>query len=330
MSYKCDSQYIVNLTEEKSAKLQSNTVGVPCGKCYNCKRRRIAQWSIRLMKELEVSTSAYFLTLTYDGLHVPISQNGFLTLCKNKQQNEELNHEKQKYTGSDRSIQAFFKRLRYYEEEYRFLYERKTKRIITKKPLKYYTAGEYGTLNNRPHYHSIIFNLSSPSSIDKAWATAVVENGVTIDWIPFGTYDLDSDVNQNNIDYTLKYICKDGWNRKHKNDDRQREFSLNSKGLGKNFLTPDISSFYNKRLDINYTVNAKGHKVPLPRYYRDKLMTEETRENAMQIIKIQMDAKQLKDEEDAKRKGIDYDKQQQQRKFARQQLMKNYSKRNID
>ncbi|KAA6326507.1 hypothetical protein EZS27_024396 [termite gut metagenome] len=38
---------------------------VPCGKCLACLSRRRAQWSVRLEKELAVSSSAFFITLTY-------------------------------------------------------------------------------------------------------------------------------------------------------------------------------------------------------------------------------------------------------------------------
>ena len=53
---------------------------VPCGKCPDCVKKRTSQWSFRLRKQAEVSTSAYFITLTYDTEHVPITPNGFMTL----------------------------------------------------------------------------------------------------------------------------------------------------------------------------------------------------------------------------------------------------------
>lgn len=319
----CDSPYNVKLTTEKSLKLGVNNIPVPCGRCLNCKQRRVAQWSIRLMKEMEISTSAYFVTLTYDPLHVPLTENGFMTLCKNSKQSEALNK-----VGSqtDRSLQGFIKRLRYYELEYKDLYDRKIKKVIERKNIKYYACGEYGSVRRRPHYHLIIFNLSSVESIRKAWATADVRNGITVDWIPFGGYDI-GEVNNNTIDYCLKYIFKDNWNRMHKNDDRVKEFSLMSKGLGINFITPEIESFYNKRLDLNYTINQKGHKVPMPRYFRDKMMTEETKEDSMGIIKRAVELERDKEE---KRLGKNYDLIKQGGRIQRQLLQKNYSKRNID
>jgi hypothetical protein len=66
-------------------------VSVPCGKCVACKKRRATHWSFRLNEEAKLSSSASFLTLTYE--KTPISKNGFQTLVK-------------------RDFQLFLKRLR--------------------------------------------------------------------------------------------------------------------------------------------------------------------------------------------------------------------------
>lgn len=90
-------------------------IPVPCGKCPNCVARRISHWSFRLMQEEKQSTSAYFITYTYDTQHVPISKNGFMELRK-------------------KDMQDYLKRLRKSQWN---------KGNVT--PLKYYLAGEYGT-----------------------------------------------------------------------------------------------------------------------------------------------------------------------------------------
>lgn len=334
-STQCDNQFSVKLNAEKSAKYGANNVPVPCGKCLNCKKKRVAQWSFRLMKELEVSNSAYFITLTYDTENVPITKNGFMTLVKNSKQDKELKdieseQGEKKVERTDRSLQAFFKRLRYYESEYKLFYDKRTKKTIEVKPLRYYAAAEYGSRRRRPHYHIILFNLLSESSIKKAWANTRRENGVVVEWIPFGSIDIDPDVNVNNIDYTLKYICKEGHNKMHKNDDRQKEFALMSKGLGANFITPEIESFYNRRLDINYVINQRGHKIAMPRYYRNKMMTEETREDSAIKIKQQMEKNTREYEERLLKKGISPDKVRQAEKIGKQVRMKNYQSRNLD
>lgn len=109
-------------------------VPVPCGRCPPCKHRRVNSWVFRLEREADTSTSAHFVTITYDTFSVPISENGFMTLKKE-------------------DIQNFFKRLR----------------KLTDEKIKYYVVGEYGTQNKRPHYHAIIFNVSDTALYSKAW-----------------------------------------------------------------------------------------------------------------------------------------------------------------
>lgn len=324
---KCDMPGTIMLSEEKSAKLGVNTVPYGCGKCYNCKATRIQQWSFRLQKELEGSTSAYFVTLTYDTHHVPIVHGRYpMTLVKNSKQDKELRlleitddeqQAKNVLERSDRSLQAFFKRLRYYEDENRVQFDPRTKKLEERKQIKYYACGEYGKQKKRPHYHAIIFNVGYTSSIERAWSTAVMDHGEVIDYIPFGNIDIDSDVNSTNIEYVLKYICKsDKRAGIGRDDNRIPEFSLMSKGLGKNFITPEIETFYNRRLDISYVVNQSGVKVPLPRYYANKMFNENTKEDRAIVIKNQI--------EEAEKKDLRSDQQKQCEKIARQALMNNY------
>lgn len=115
---------------------------LPCGKCYECKARRVSGWSFRLMKEAEGSTSAFFVTLTYDTDHVPITPKGFMTLSKE-------------------SIQLYFKRLR---------------KNHGKSKIKYYVCGEYGGHTKRPHYHVILFNADD-NLIEKSWGLGSVHIG---------------------------------------------------------------------------------------------------------------------------------------------------------
>lgn len=110
---------------------------VPCGKCFNCKRRRASSWSVRLVKEGERSLSAHFLTLTYNTDTVPISDNGFMTLDKT-------------------DLQKFFKRLRKWHGK-------------NTTPLKYYAVGEYGGQTKRPHYHIIMFNANL-EHFERSWS----------------------------------------------------------------------------------------------------------------------------------------------------------------
>lgn len=98
---------------------------VPCGKCYVCLQKRRNDWIFRINQELKVSTSAFFITLTYDDLYIPIDENNNFTVSK-------------------KDVQLFMKRLRKKIQPYK---------------VRYFVVSEYGGLTKRPHYHMILFNF---------------------------------------------------------------------------------------------------------------------------------------------------------------------------
>lgn len=129
-------------------------------------------------------------------------------------------------------------------------------------------CGEYGSQKKRPHYHVILFN-SDPLDIVEAWKI----DGQCIGNIKIGT------VGPASIGYCLKYMCKEPMRRKHRNDDRLPEFSLMSKGLGKNYLTRNMVNWHKADLLNRVHLNLEdGKKCAMPRYYKLKMYTEEERE----------------------------------------------------
>lgn len=119
-------------------------VPVPCGKCPECLRRRVASWSHRLEKESLLWTQHYFLTLTYAPEHLPVSANGFMTL-------------------RPQDVTLFLKRIR----------------KLSSARLRYYYCGEYGTHGKRPHYHMILFSDDrlTPTHIIEQWKYGAVHFG---------------------------------------------------------------------------------------------------------------------------------------------------------
>lgn len=123
-------------------------VTVPCGKCPPCLKRRASGWSFRLAQEEKKSISSYFVTLTYDAEHLPLTDRRYGTLCI-------------------KDVQKFFKRLRWLHDK---------REAYRHKAIKYYVAGEYGGRYLRPHYHAIIFN-ANPFDIEAAWKLGYVHIG---------------------------------------------------------------------------------------------------------------------------------------------------------
>lgn len=116
--------------------------------------------------------------------------------------------EKGYMTLNQRHMQLFIKKLR------------KTHAESKQFPIRYYYVGEYGGKTNRPHYHIILFN-AEVEKVQPAWQYGQVHYGT---------------VGGASIGYTLKYITKARRIPEHKNDDRVREFSNMSKGIGVDYI----------------------------------------------------------------------------------------------
>lgn len=213
-------------------RVKDRWIPTPCGRCPPCKKRRVDGWVFRLLQEDRRSSSAYFVTLTYENAHVPISPNGFMTLDK-------------------KEFPKYMKRLR---------------KLCPGVNLKYYACGEYGSKNHRPHYHAIIFNVPKKELLFDAWHL----DGSALGDIHVGDCSGDS------IAYCMKYIDK-RTPKFHERDDRVPEFSLMSKGLGSNYITPTIEKYHNADLSRMFLTLDGGHKIALPRYYRNRLYDEDSR-----------------------------------------------------
>jgi hypothetical protein len=241
---------------------------VRCGKCVRCKERTMNEWIFRLVQEDRRHLVADFLTLTYNTETVPITKNGFMTLFP-------------------RHFTLFMKRLR---------------KNTGQRGIKYFACGEYGSKRKRPHYHAIIWsNIFGKESYENAWRNF---NEDLNSKIPMGQVHVGS-VSTGSIAYVCKYMDKPNQVGLHKRDDRIKEFRRMSQGLGENYLTPAVIKYHQKNLDKLYTVH-KGYKVPLSKYYRDKIFTQEEKDKQLYYIVEAAQQKQIEDEIAAAKLGKSY------------------------
>lgn len=146
-----------------------------------------------------------------------------------------------------KDFQNFMKRLRKRQAKY------------NDDKIRYFCVGEYGSRTHRPHFHALMFNVADLADIDKEWKLGHIHAGK---------------VEEKSIYYTLKYCLK----RAHKgvldpDDDRTPEKSLISKQIGLNYLTDAMIKHFKD--DVSRPVTYLGNKkLPLPRYYRDKIFTD--------------------------------------------------------
>lgn len=248
----------------------------PCGRCPQCKKRRVSDWVLRMVEEEKVSSSAFFVTLTYSQMKVPITKNGFMT-CHYP------------------DVQKFFKRLRKLQSKY---YATNSITIPAGFPtkLRYYAVSEYGSSKTygRPHYHIILFNLVDPDFIPKAWIDPV--DGKLIGNVHCGK------VTRASIAYTTKYIDKESRIPIHKRDDREPERSYMSKGIGKNFLTPQMVAYFKADIHRLYHTDETGKKIALPRYYRERIFNDDERLKQNHYIARKLEEDEQKEIRDFKAK----------------------------
>lgn len=154
--------------------------------------------------------------------------------------------------GYERDNQICIKAVR------RFL-ERWRKR--TKKSVKHWLVTELGHgTTEHVHIHGIIFSKDR-EQIKKTWG--------------YGFVYLGEYVNARTVNYTIKYVSKVDEEHKY-----YMPKILSSKGIGKNYVNraEAISNRYRGDETKETYTAENGKKLNLPIYYRNKLFTEEQRE----------------------------------------------------
>jgi len=224
---------------------------VPCGKCYNCKRRRASSWSVRLMKEYERSTSGYFLTLTYDTKHVDITDKGFMTLNK-------------------KHLQDFFKRLRIHLDRY-----------YDKKKIRVFYCGEYGAKGGRAHYHACIFGHVFNHDPCKDYFKRLPSGSIIYGsselcnlW-PFGHAAFGT-LTYHSAGYTARYTLQKIEDTKKYYKGRYPPFCQASlkPAIGKEYFDQNYKRMFSDQgCTLNLKFGQPPVRVPIPYYYK-KLLKE--------------------------------------------------------
>lgn len=231
-------------------------LSVPCGKCPLCLSARKQMWTIRLRHHKEYHPDAHFLTLTY----APKNLNRIYVAHKVRPLR--LSSTRVIYpiervvryvpTGvlCHRDVQLFLKRLR--------------KRFPTRK-IQYYMCGEYGPKTDRPHYHLILYGLRT-SDYGYYWVPSVRRSASRlIDSLWSKGYNTIGACTPKSIAYCAGYVQKKLFGKRYYAD-RPAPYARMSHGLGLQYAL-DHASELRSRL---YCRDGK-FKIPLPRYYRDKL-----------------------------------------------------------
>lgn len=187
-------------------------------------------------KELEVSTSCYFVTCTYADEFLPRTVSGLPTL-------------------SVRDHQLFMKRLR---------------KVYMNTNLRFFMCGEYGSNFDRPHFHYVFFNLCHDymTNAELVQVEPEVYRSPGLEAIWQKGHVQIGPISPGGMSYVAKY-CQ--WAQADDvsiyNEEQVKPFALMSRrpAIGANYLEKDWKSDHLYR---------DGHVLPMPRYYRDKMQLE--------------------------------------------------------
>jgi len=214
-------------------------VPVGCGKCIECMKQKSREWAVRLQEDIRQYNNGKFVTLSF-------SDDSLNKL------EEELTQE-YKLTGYtlDNAVAKLAVR--------RFL-ERWRKKH--KKSIRHWLITELGQTNTeRLHIHGILFT-DELEDINKIWKYGNV-------WI--GSY-----VNEKTINYIVKYLYKTDTKHKY-----YTPIILCSKGIGSGYFNRSdykINKYNNEKTNEMYTTKS-GVKLPLPKYYRNKIYSDDEKES---------------------------------------------------
>lgn len=211
-------------------------IELPCGQCVGCRMRRASDWALRVMHEASLWEDSCFVTLTYARDFMPAG--------------ESLDH---------RDFQLFMKRVR---------------KKFGRKTVRFYMCGEYGPLNQRPHYHACLFNVAFREDrvpAGKSASGAVFYDSKELsDLWKFGRCSV-QDLTPETASYCARYIMK-----KVLGQDADKHYGSRRPDYAAMSLKPGIGAgWYSKYAgsDVfpqDYVVED-GIKRPVPKYY-DKLL----------------------------------------------------------
>lgn len=237
-------------------------VSAGCGKCMECRKQKMREWHVRLTEEIRGNKmKCHFVTLTYsdEGLN----ELDKIIVEENKKIKEKLRKSK-KLKGHERNKKGYLTGYNRDNDIARVSVRRFTERWRKKygKSVRHWLCTELGTKSTeRLHMHGIIWT-NDKEAIEERWQ--------------YGGVHIGEYVNDETIGYIVKYL--------NKSDKIHKEYKPKmfvSQGIGKGYLKRnDVKRNKYKKGETNELYKTReGIKLALPIYYRNKIYSEDERED---------------------------------------------------
>lgn len=229
---------------------------IPCGQCIGCRLDYSRQWANRIVLESKQypKETCWFVTLTYNDEHLPFK--------------EWINTETGEFgigqTLVKKDVSSFIKKLRrHYEYHYKH------------EGIRFYAAGEYGEILERPHYHLCIFNMPIFTELKKyklnelhqpIWINEEIEKIWGKGFITVARLCWETAA------YTARYIMKKQYGKEaewyYASKGKIPEFTVMSRkpGLAFQYFNENNEKIYQND-EITIPKNNGAVKIKPPKYY---------------------------------------------------------------
>ncbi len=226
---------------------QMYNIGASCGNCMECRKMKGREWRIRMGEEIRDRKDGKMVTLTFSDewlneLRLKVNENRVAKLS-----GWELDNEVCVY-----AVRQFGNR---------YIFERK-RQGKDHKSLRRWLVTELGGENDRIHMHGIVFTDMSDSDIAGVWKYGYIG-------IPKNGFVSDATIN-----YISKYFTKVDFEHKG-----YKPRMMTSPGMGLGYVKRNKRTHAFRGENTVQTYRTRqGTKLPLPMYYRQKLWSDEERE----------------------------------------------------
>lgn len=240
------------------------TLYVPtgCGKCMECRKQYSREWQARLHEDIKTNKNGVFITLTLSTealreLNAKVEYDRMMMSSAEREKNI-WQHE---WDGYKRDNEIITKAVRLFNERWR---------KKTGKAPRHWLVSELGHKNTEHiHMHGIIWTDDYKMIKDK-WQYGYVWDGYTKNGKRINY------VNGETIGYMTKYITKTDLIHK-----TYKAIILSSNGIGADYVNTYNAKLnrYKETGETNQTYRLEsGHKIALPKYWRNKIYTDEEKE----------------------------------------------------
>lgn len=243
------------------------SIPVPCQQCIGCRIDYSRHWADRIVMEslCHPEHTSFFLTLTYDEDHIVKNYTGeFFEYLHNGEYSTI-----RAATLVKKDVQDFMKRLREYYS-----------RVYDHDGIRFYCAGEYGTMTRRPHYHICVFNLpiQDLKVYSRNFRGDILYNSPKLEELWGKGYVVIGELTWECAAYTARYVVKKFKGKEaadfyFEHGNVLPEFSLSSRrpGLAAQYFDEHKEEIYKyDRVQLPSSDSRNG-SVSVPRYF-DKML----------------------------------------------------------